>query len=93
MGQVDDVHDAPDQRQAHGGEPVDEPYQHAVDDRSEDAEHAGYEGRDRRSAAGPGLISAWLRDRVDQIGGFAASGQTTWRPGLPFTVCHCASTI
>ena len=39
MGQVDDVHDAPDQRQPHGGQPIDEPNQHAVDDRSDDAEH------------------------------------------------------
>ena len=39
MGQIDDVHDAPDQRQAHGGEAVDQPHQHAVDDRSENAEH------------------------------------------------------
>ena len=40
MGQVDDIHDAPDQREAHGGEAVDQPHQHAVDDRSENAEHA-----------------------------------------------------
>ena len=63
MGQVDDVHDAPDQRQAHGGESVDQPHQHAVDDRSEDAEHTDL-GRTRPAAIAAGLLAAdyWLAE-------------------------------
>jgi hypothetical protein len=39
VSEIDHVHDAPNQGEPHGGEPVDQPHQHAVDDRSENAEH------------------------------------------------------
>ena len=39
MGEVDDVHHAPDEREAHGGEPVHRAHQHTVGDRGDDSEH------------------------------------------------------
>ena len=42
MGEIDDIHDAPNERQAHGGKPIDRADEDAVNHGGEDADHAEF---------------------------------------------------
>ena len=74
VGQVDDLHDAEDQGQADGGQPVDRPQQKAVENRDKDTSHSG-----ASSLGGRGEAPAreWLR--VDQDGPWPRRGAATGR--------------
>src|SRR5262249_5026341 len=87
MGEVDDIHHAPDQRQAHGCEAIDRTDEDAVDNRSKNPDHL--EGTARRLAAAS--RSGPIQYRTSAV--LAASGQITSLTSLPSFFCHWASTM